>query len=161
MLLTVVATGLDPVRTTLYLGQINLVLLALVVGDLLGRPESRWRGVGVGLAAAVKLTPLLFVVYLLVTGRRRAAATAVGVFAAAGVLGFLLAPADSVDYWLHGTFAAADRISDVAGLSNHSLNGLLARLGSRRSGSRVRPCSAQPRSCSRCGRTVRGRSCSP
>jgi alpha-1,2-mannosyltransferase len=129
VLLTVVATGLDPVRTTLYLGQINLVLLALVVGDLLGRPDSRWRGVGVGLAAAVKLTPLLFVVYLLVTGRRRAAATAVGVFVAASVLGFLLAPADSVDYWLHGTFAAADRISDVAGLSNHSLNGLLARLG--------------------------------
>lgn len=128
-LLTVVATGLDPVRTTLYLGQINLVLLALVVGDMLGRPDSRWRGVGVGLAAAVKLTPLLFVVYLLVTGRRRAAATAVGVFVAAGVLGFLLAPADSANYWLHGTFAAADRISDVAGLSNHSLNGLLARLG--------------------------------
>ncbi|GAA1282022.1 hypothetical protein GCM10009609_53160 [Pseudonocardia aurantiaca] len=128
-LLAVVATGLDPVRTTLYLGQINLVLLALVVGDLLGRPGSRWRGVGVGLAAAVKLTPLVFVVYLLVTGRRRAAAAAVGVFVAAGVLGFLLAPADSVDYWVHGTFVAADRISDVAGLSNHSLNGLLARLG--------------------------------
>ena len=76
----------------------------------------------------MKLTDLLFVVYLLVTGRRRAAATALGVFAAAGVLGFLLT-ADSVDYWLHGTFAAANRISDVAGLSNHSLNGLLARLG--------------------------------
>lgn len=130
MLLTLLATCLDPVRTTLYLGQINIVLLAFVVGDVLGRRDSRWRGVGVGIAAAVKLTPLVFVVYLLLTGRRRAAATAVGVFVAAAGIGFLAAPADSVAYWFDGTFAAADRISDVAGSANHSLNGLLARLGS-------------------------------
>jgi alpha-1,2-mannosyltransferase len=130
MLLTLLATCLDPVRTTLYLGQINIVLLAFVVGDVLGRRDSRWRGVGVGIAAAVKLTPLVFVVYLLLTGRRRAAATAVGVFVAAAGIGFLAAPAESVAYWFDGTFAAADRISDVAGSANHSLNGLLARLGS-------------------------------
>ncbi|WP_158228465.1 glycosyltransferase 87 family protein [Pseudonocardia sp. MH-G8] len=128
-LIAVLATALDPVRTTLYLGQINIVLLALVVGDLLGRPGSRWRGVGVGLAAAVKLTPLVFVGYLLVTRRWRAAATAVATFVAAGALGFLAAPADSVAFWFEGTFASADRISDVAGPSNHSLNGMLGRLG--------------------------------
>jgi alpha-1,2-mannosyltransferase len=128
-LVAVVATALDPVRTTLYLGQINIVLLALVVGDLLGRQGSRLRGVGVGLAAAVKLTPLLFVAFLLATRRWRAAATALATFVAAAALGFLFAPADSVAFWLEGTFLAADRISDVAGPSNHSLNGLLARLG--------------------------------
>ncbi len=120
------ATWLDPVRTTLYLGQINVVVMALVVGDLLGK--GRWRGVGVGLAAALKLTPLLFVAYLLVTRRFRAAATALATFAAAAGLGFLVDPADSVTYWWHGTFAAADRISDVAGPSNHSLSGLVARV---------------------------------
>jgi alpha-1,2-mannosyltransferase len=129
VLLAVVATALDPVRTTLYLGQINIVLLALVVADLLGRPGSRLRGVGVGLAAAVKLTPLLFVVYLVATGRLRAAATALATFAAAAGLGFLVAPADSVRFWVDGTFLAADRISAVAGPSNHSLNGMFARLG--------------------------------
>ena len=128
-LLAVLATALDPVRTTLYLGQINIVLLALVVGDLLGRQDSRFRGVGVGLAAAVKLTPLLFVVYLVATRRWRAAATALGTFVAAAGLGFLFAPADSVAFWFDGTFLAADRISAVDGPSNHSLNGLLARLG--------------------------------
>jgi alpha-1,2-mannosyltransferase len=128
-LLAVLATALDPVRTTLYLGQINIVLLALVAGDLLGRPGSRLRGVGVGLAAAVKLTPLLFVVYLVATRRWRAAATALGTFVAAAGLGFLFAPADSVAFWFDGTFLAADRISAVDGPSNHSLNGLLARLG--------------------------------
>jgi alpha-1,2-mannosyltransferase len=129
VLLAVLATALDPVRTTLYLGQINIVLLALVVGDLLGRPDSRLRGVGVGLAAAVKLTPLVFVVFLLVTGRRRAAATAMVTFAAAAAVGFLAAPADSAAFWFDGTFLAAGRISDVAGPSNHSLNGLFGRLG--------------------------------
>jgi alpha-1,2-mannosyltransferase len=129
VLLVVVATALDPVRTTLYLGQINLLLLALVVGDVLGRPESRWRGVGVGIAAAVKLTPLVFVVFLLVVGRRRAAGTGLAVFAAAAAVGFLVAPGDSVAYWLDGTFAAADRISPVVSDANHSLSGMLARLG--------------------------------
>jgi alpha-1,2-mannosyltransferase len=121
------ATCLDPVRTTLYLGQINVLVMALVVADVLGRRDSRWRGVGVGLAAALKLTPLLFVVYLLVTRRFRAAATALGTFTAAAGVGFAVDPADSTTYWLRGTFAAAGRISDVAGTSNHSLNGLVAR----------------------------------
>ena len=74
-LLVVVLLALDPIHTTVNLGQINVVLLALVLVDLTYRP-GRWQGVGVGLAAAVKLTPLLFVGYLLLTGRRRAAATA-------------------------------------------------------------------------------------
>jgi len=122
------ATWLDPVRTTLYLGQINVVLLALVALDLLDGGDRRWRGVGVGVAAALKLTPLLFVAYLLVTGRVRAAATSVAAFVAAGVLGFVVAPADSVTYWLRGTFAAADRISPPAATTNHSVAGWLARL---------------------------------
>jgi alpha-1,2-mannosyltransferase len=125
-LLVAVTLWLDPVRTTFYLGQINVVLLALVLLDLTGRP-SRWRGAGLGLAAALKLTPLLFVVYLLLTGRRREAAVAVGTFGAGTALGFAVAPAESVQYWLRGTFAAANRISDVAATSNHSVDGLVAR----------------------------------
>lgn len=87
------------------------------------------RGVGVGLAAALKLTPLLFAAYLLCTGRRRAAGTALGTFAAAVAVGFVLDPADSTVYWRDGTFAAAGRISPVAGASNHSVTGRLARTG--------------------------------
>jgi len=127
-LLVVVLLALDPIRTTFYLGQINVVLLAVVLADVTGRP-ARWRGVGVGLAAAVKLTPLVFVVYLLLTGRIRAAVTAMATFAVAVGLGFLVAPAESVRYWLQGTFTAADRISPVASTTNHSLDGLLARAG--------------------------------
>lgn len=125
--LLVLATWLDPVRTTLYLGQINIVLLAIVVGDVLGRRESRWRGVGVGIAAAIKLTPLLIVPYLALTGRRRAAGVATAVFAGGLALGVLAAPVESVVYWWRGTFAAADRISAVTATTNHSLSGFVAR----------------------------------
>jgi alpha-1,2-mannosyltransferase len=127
-LLVTTALWLDPVRTTFYLGQINVVLLAIVLLDLTGRP-SRWRGVGLGIAAAIKLTPLLFVAYLLLTRRFRAAGVAVATFVAATALGFAVAPADSVQFWFRGTFAAADRISAVDAASNHSVVGLLARLG--------------------------------
>jgi alpha-1,2-mannosyltransferase len=127
-LLVAVLLALDPIRTTFYLGQINIVLLAAVLADVTGRP-GRLRGVGVGLAAAVKLTPLVFVVYLVLIGRVRAAVTALVTFVAAVGVGFLVAPADSHTYWFAGTFAAADRISPVVSTANHSLDGLLARAG--------------------------------
>ena len=127
-LLVAVLLALDPIRTTFYLGQINVVLLAVVLADVTGRP-GRLRGVGVGLAAAVKLTPLVFVVYLVLIGRVRAAVTALVTFVAAVGVGFLVAPADSHTFWFAGTFAAADRISPVVSTANHSLDGLLARAG--------------------------------
>jgi alpha-1,2-mannosyltransferase len=75
------ALWLEPVVTTLFFGQLNLVLLAVVMVDL-ARPDSaRWKGIGIGVAAGIKLTPLLFVPYLWFSGRRRAAAVAASVFA--------------------------------------------------------------------------------
>jgi alpha-1,2-mannosyltransferase len=117
---------LDPVRTTLYLGQINLLVLALVLLDLL-RHGRRWQGVGLGIAAGIKLTPLVFLPYLLLTRRFRAAAVAAGTFLGTILLGFLVAPRDSATFWLHGTFADARRMSPVNSGSNFSLHGLLAR----------------------------------
>ena len=40
--------------------------------------SGSWAGVGIGLATAVKLTPALFIAYLLITRQWRVAATAVG-----------------------------------------------------------------------------------
>ncbi|MFC5289206.1 glycosyltransferase 87 family protein [Actinokineospora guangxiensis] len=127
-LLTGVVFWLDPVRVTFYLGQVNLVLLALVVWDLLRNDGKRWQGVGVGIAAAIKLTPLLFVVYLLLTRRFRAAGVALGAFAACVGLGFALRPSDSARFWFAGTFFDIGRINPVDSTGNHSLRGLTARL---------------------------------
>lgn len=123
-----VALLLEPVRVTLYFGQINLLLMALVALDCLAR-QPRWpRGVLVGLAAAIKLTPAAFVLFFLLRGDRRAALTAGVSFLGVTAIGFALNPAGSVKYWTHTVFNA-DRIGKITQESNQSINGVLSRLG--------------------------------
>src|SRR6188472_480421 len=50
-LLIGVIAWLEPMRLTAELGQINVVLLVLVVGDLLATGQSKWSGIRIGLAA--------------------------------------------------------------------------------------------------------------
>jgi alpha-1,2-mannosyltransferase len=126
-LLVGLAVWLEPIRLTIQLGQINLVVLTLVVADLLGRPQRKWAGVGIGLAAGLKLTPLLFIVYLVAIGRLRAAAVAVATFVATLLVGFAFLPADSRYYWFHHGFDDVRRISRDPGV-NTSLAGLFVRM---------------------------------
>ncbi|HEY0454035.1 glycosyltransferase 87 family protein [Actinophytocola sp.] len=129
--LTVVLTAgallLGPVDWNLSLGQVNILLMLLVLVDLLRGNGKRWQGVGIGLAAGIKLIPLIYIAYLAFTGRVRAAATAFGVFAGTVLLGFLMAPAASAGYWF-GPGMAADRIGAPQGPFNGSLRGVFARL---------------------------------
>jgi alpha-1,2-mannosyltransferase len=129
MTLCAACVWLEPVYTTLRYGQINLLLLAIVLGDLsLSRGRhARWSGVGTGLAAAIKLTPAIFVVHLLLTRRHRAAATAIGTFLAAGALGALTQPAASWSYWTRLIFATG-RVGLLWNSANQSLDGALCRL---------------------------------
>jgi alpha-1,2-mannosyltransferase len=118
---------LEPFRLSLQLGQINLVILAVVLADLLGPAQRRWAGLGVGLAAGIKLTPALFILYLVAIGRLRAAAVAGGTFAATVLIGILLLPTDSAFYWLRQGFQDVNRISaDQRGST--SVSGILLRL---------------------------------
>lgn len=120
----------EPLRDTVSFGQVNLVLLALVLADclLLRSGRGRWAGAGIGIAAAVKLTPALFVVLLLLAGRRRAAALATAVMLAATALAALVDPAASRYYWTRALWDT-DRVGRLAYVSNQSLQGVLARLG--------------------------------
>jgi glycosyl transferase family 87 len=126
------ALATEPVQQTLALGQVNLLLMLLVVADLLlgdGIPRSRWwHGIGVGIAAGVKLTPLIFIPYLLLTRRYRQAATASAVFAATVALGYAVLPKDSGTYWANGLFLKANRIVFLGTRGNQSLRGVLTRL---------------------------------
>jgi alpha-1,2-mannosyltransferase len=123
---------LDPVRVALVDGQIDVALMALVAWDTLGggvRVGGRHvHGALVGLAAAVKLTPAVFVLYFLVRGERRAALVAAGSFAGFTALGFLAAPNDSTVYWTHTVFQT-ERIGAVWYAANQSLTAVLARTG--------------------------------
>lgn len=118
---------LEPVRSTIDIGQVNLVLMVLLLWDLTRPAPARWQGVGVGIAAGMKLIPAIFIGYLLLTGRRAAAGRAAGVLAGTIVLGFVAAPRDSLTYW-RGTFLTTNRIGEFAERGNQSLSGLLARL---------------------------------
>ncbi|MBV9095074.1 MAG: DUF2029 domain-containing protein [Streptosporangiaceae bacterium] len=118
-----------PVAYTLHLGEVNLILAALVAADLLRRRDGgASQGIATGLAAGVKLTPLIFVAYLLVTCRLRAAAAATAAFAATVAVGFALLPSQSDQFWLHGLFADQSRIGNPANPSDQSLAGAIARL---------------------------------
>ncbi len=92
---------LEPVYHTLFLGQINLILLALILTDVWRVSRGRPAGIGVGIAAAIKLTPGVFIVFFLLTRRTKAAVTAAAAFAGCGLIAYLAAPGASRLYWLH------------------------------------------------------------
>lgn len=89
---------LSPVAGTLLVGNVNILLMGLVLADLLWA-RGRYRGILIGIAAGIKLTPLIFVPYLLLTGRIRAGVTALLSFAGTVGAGVLLLPGGSRDFW--------------------------------------------------------------
>ena len=126
--------GLEPVRDTFSFGQVNLLLMILVYADhwLLSRGRQskawgRWAGVGIGLATAIKLTPAVFIGYLLLTRRYRAAAVAAATAAGATLLAALIMPGASQVYWTDALWDTG-RIGSLAYVSNQSLRGAVSRL---------------------------------
>jgi hypothetical protein len=145
--LAAVAVWCEPVWTTLRYGQINLLLAVLVLWDLSRRADHRWAGVGIGVAAGIKLTPALFAVFLALCGLVRAwrrlrltgslegtwnhwlrrASVAAGAFTGTVALAALVLPYDSRRFWTEAIFAP-ERVGRVEDTANQSLRGVLARL---------------------------------
>ncbi len=100
LLLLTPAGLLDPVRETLLLGQVNILLALAVIVDMTVVRTGR-RGYLIGLAAAIKLTPLLLVPYLLLTRQRGAGQRALITFTVAGLATAALTPKASWTYWTH------------------------------------------------------------
>ncbi|AZG43681.1 glycosyltransferase 87 family protein [Gordonia insulae] len=127
------AVWLNPLWMTLGFGQINIILMTMIVVDIfvIGRgratPAAPFGGVLTGIAAAVKLTPFVFVAVFLAARQWRRAVAAVGAFLGAGALAWVWLPADSLDYWTHTLFHTT-RIGDPAGRINQNLNAMWIRL---------------------------------
>jgi alpha-1,2-mannosyltransferase len=119
---------LEPIDANFDFGQINVVLMTLVIADCLPRRTPWPRGMLLGVAIALKLTPAVFLLYFILRRDGRAALTALGTFVAASLLGCALAWRDSVEYWTT-TIRHTDRIGSAALNTNQNIAGALARLG--------------------------------
>src|SRR5580700_7509752 len=118
----------EPVQRALFLGQVELALMALIVWDLCQPDRRRWKGAATGIAAGIKLVPLLFIAYLLLTRRFRQAAVAAAAFVVTVIIGFIALPNASVTWWLDGNFFQAGRTGFVGSEQNQSLRGIMTRL---------------------------------
>ncbi|GHH61274.1 glycosyltransferase 87 family protein [Lentzea cavernae] len=119
--------ALEPVWRTLAFGQINIVLMALVVVDVLLLRGHKASGVLVGVAAAIKLTPLIFIAHLFLTGRRQDAVRALVTFACLNSAGFLLLPRDSITY-VASALVKGNNATGNGWITNQSVAGVVQRL---------------------------------
>jgi alpha-1,2-mannosyltransferase len=146
---TALATATEPVRETLGFGQVNLLLFALIFADLVAlRWRSRgrsnpllsgrgqlarffasgaWAGAGIGLATSIKLTPALFIVYLIFTRQWRVAFTAIGTAVGVTMATFAIAGRESTTYWT-SVLWQTERVGQADMTPNQSLAGVLARM---------------------------------
>jgi alpha-1,2-mannosyltransferase len=123
---------LGPWRNSLSLGQINPLLMVLIVVDLLvttrRRPNGLLpRGILTGIAAGIKLTPLVFLLYFVVRRDFRSAGRMLAGFAATVGLMALVAPSESLQYWFTA-LKDTTRVGELSRFDNVSLRGFIARL---------------------------------
>lgn len=118
----------EPILANFSFGQINVVLMTLVIADCVPRRTPWPRGLLLGLAIALKLTPAVFLLYFVVRRDFRAVLAAAASFAAATLLGFVLAWRDSCEYWT-ATVRHTERIGNATLNTNQNAAGALARLG--------------------------------
>jgi alpha-1,2-mannosyltransferase len=125
---TGIALWLQPTQDTLVFGQVNLILMLIILADLC-LPDTAWfKGIGVGLAAGFKLTPLIFVPYLVLTRRFRAAGVALATFTLTIVGSLILLPGQAARFWFGGVSLNSNRAGNNAYVGNQSLHGALERL---------------------------------
>jgi alpha-1,2-mannosyltransferase len=104
------------VFTGLFFGQISLMITVLMLLDALALVPRRLQGLACGIAASLKLTPLVLLPYLWVTGRRRAALLGLATFAATTAAAWLILPEASFRCW--STLGAVPDAVDVGQLDN-------------------------------------------
>jgi alpha-1,2-mannosyltransferase len=125
---TAVAIWTEPVFRDIYLGQINIILMAAVLWDLCQPAHRKNKGFVTGIAAGIKLIPLIFVPYLILARKFREAAMVVAGFAFTVVVGFAVIGKDSSKYWFGGLFFNGNRTGFVGWTGNQSLDALVTRL---------------------------------
>jgi alpha-1,2-mannosyltransferase len=129
-ILALPAMVLNPVDLNFDFGQINILLALLVLADLTGRFALKGhtvpRGIMIGIAAAIKVTPFIFVPFLFATKQFRAGCVALTTFLVCGVLMLAVAPSEAWSYWTRYIFDA-HRVGGTVYISNQSLRSTIFR----------------------------------
>lgn len=118
----------EPIRSNFDFGQINVVLMTLVIADCVPRKTPWPRGMLLGLAIALKLTPAVFLLYFMLRRDTRALVATAASAVVATLAGFAFAWRDSLEYWTE-TVRNTDRIGTATLNTNQNIAGALARLG--------------------------------
>ena len=118
---------LEPIRSNFDFGQINVVLMTLVIADCVPRRTPWPRGMLLGVAIALKLTPAVFLLYFVLRRDGRAVLVTAASVVVATLAGFALAWRDSLEYWTD-TVRNTDRIGTATLNTNQNIAGALARL---------------------------------
>jgi alpha-1,2-mannosyltransferase len=126
--LVAVALVSHPVIEHVFYGQVNVFLVLLCLLDVLVLRERRSQGILIGIATSLKLTPGVFAVYLWVTGRRRAALTAIVTAVGCTAGAAIVLPSASVDFWTREVYEGQRIAGSVTYTSNQSLLGVVARI---------------------------------
>jgi len=118
----------EPIRSNFDFGQINVVLMTLVIADCVPRKTPWPRGMLLGLAIALKLTPAVFLLYFVLRRDTRAVLVTAASAVVATLAGVAFAWRDSFEYWTE-TVRNTDRIGTATLNTNQNIAGALARLG--------------------------------
>ena len=116
-----------PFSSNIRFGQVSIFLTAAVLIDLLALRRTRWSGVLIGVAAAIKLTPLIFIPMLFLAANRQAALRATATFAACTTAAAIASPTETWRFWTEEIFHVS-RLGHITSPGNQSLNGMLLRL---------------------------------
>ncbi|MEJ6018687.1 glycosyltransferase 87 family protein [Corynebacterium sp. H113] len=127
-LLMGVAMAIDPLRRDFIYGQIDVFLALFVVADVLGFLPKKLRGLGIGIAAGIKITPAAFALLFLVRGQWGNVVKSAAWFFVTALLGHLLRPKDSVYFWTKQVLDE-DRAGRPTFESNQAMSGVLSRFG--------------------------------
>ncbi len=120
---------LEPIRANFEFGQINVVLMTLVIADCVPRKTPWPRGILLGIAIALKLTPAVFLLYFLLRRDTRALLVTASIGASSRPWSVSYSPgATPWEYWTE-TVHNTDRIGTATLNTNQNIAGALARLG--------------------------------
>ena len=112
-----------PVFLSFRLGQVNPLVVGLLTLDIVLLSRQRRAGFGTGLAAALKVTPLAMVGFLIVS-RPRDGLRALATFLAATAFAALVLPTETRQYWTDKLFDTK-RVGHTTGGNNVSLKSVV------------------------------------